>query len=97
VGRELVTSTEEIINDPNMLSTAVNAIDAVHGKRFAFQPVAKCALYSAFYDASIAHCANRMNAKYIKGTRRPWRRRDVQFPQLRSVLRCPPGRRGDER
>ena len=47
--------------------TAVNAIDAVLGKGFAFQPVAKWALYSAFYDASVAHCADKLNAKYIKG------------------------------
>jgi len=29
------------MNDPKTLSTAVNAIDAVHGKGFAFQPVGK--------------------------------------------------------
>jgi hypothetical protein len=51
------------MNDPNTLATAVNAIDAVHGKGFAFQPVAKWALYSAFYDASVAHCADKLNAK----------------------------------
>jgi glyoxylase-like metal-dependent hydrolase (beta-lactamase superfamily II) len=65
--QDMVTFTEEIINDPNVLSTAVNAIDAVHGKGSALQTVAKWALYSAFYDASIAHCANKMNAKYIEG------------------------------
>jgi glyoxylase-like metal-dependent hydrolase (beta-lactamase superfamily II) len=65
--QDIMTFTEEIMNDPNMLSTAVNAIDAVHGKGFAFQPVAKWALYGAFYDASIAHCADKMNAKYIQG------------------------------
>jgi glyoxylase-like metal-dependent hydrolase (beta-lactamase superfamily II) len=65
--QHIVTFTEEIMNDPNMLSTAVNAIDAVHGKGFAFQPVAKWALYSAFYDACVAHCAAKLNAKYIKG------------------------------
>ena len=65
--QDMVTLTEEIMNDPNMLTTAVNAIDAVHGKGFAFQPVAKWALYSAFYDASITHCANKLNAKYIQG------------------------------
>jgi hypothetical protein len=65
--QDIMTSIEEIMNDPSTLSTAVNAIDAVHGKGFAFQPVAKWALYSAFYDASVAHCADKLNAKYIKG------------------------------
>jgi hypothetical protein len=34
-----------------MLSDAVNAIDAVHGKGFAFQPVAKWAKYIKGPDA----------------------------------------------
>ena len=55
--QDIMTFTEEIMNDPNTLSTAINAIDAVHGKGFAAQPVAKWALYGAFYDASATHCA----------------------------------------
>ncbi len=39
----------------------------MHGKGFAFQPVAKWALYSAFYDASVTHCADKLNAKYFNG------------------------------
>ena len=38
--QDIMTFTEEIMNDPSMLSKAVDAIDAVHGKGFAFQPVA---------------------------------------------------------
>ena len=65
--QDIMTFTEEIMNDPNTLSTAINAIDAVHGKGFAAQPVAKWALYGAFYDASATHCADKLNAKYVKG------------------------------
>jgi glyoxylase-like metal-dependent hydrolase (beta-lactamase superfamily II) len=65
--QDIMTFTEEIMNDPNMLADAVNAIDAVHGKGFAHQPVAGWALSSAFYDASIKHCADKLNAKYIEG------------------------------
>lgn len=65
--QDIVTSIEEIMNDPDMLSTAVNAIDAVHGKGFAYQLVASWALYSAFYDVSTKHCADKLNAKYIQG------------------------------
>lgn len=65
--QDIVTSTEEIMNDPNTLTTAIDAIEAVHGKGFAAQPVAKWALSSAFFDASVTHCANKLNAKYING------------------------------
>jgi glyoxylase-like metal-dependent hydrolase (beta-lactamase superfamily II) len=65
--QDIMTFTEEIMNDPNILTNAINAIDAVHGKGFAFEPVATWALYSAFYDASIKHCADKLNAKYIQG------------------------------
>ena len=65
--QDIMTFTEEIMNDPNMLTNAVDAIDAVHGKGFAFQPVASWALYSAFVDVSLKHCADKLNAKYIEG------------------------------
>jgi glyoxylase-like metal-dependent hydrolase (beta-lactamase superfamily II) len=65
--QDIVTSIEEIMKDTNTLSTAVNAIDGVHGNGFAVQPVAKWALYSAFCDASVTHCADKLSAKYIKG------------------------------
>lgn len=65
--QDIVTKIEEIINDANSLFTAIGAIDAVHGAGFAFQVVAKWALFSAFYDASTTHCADFLNAKYIEG------------------------------
>jgi hypothetical protein len=65
--QDIIAFTEEIMNDPKMLTNAVNAIDEVHGKGFSHQTVAKWALNSAFYDASIAHCAEKLNAKYTKG------------------------------
>ena len=67
---DIRAAIEEVYTDANALFGAVGAINGVHdpdnafGGFFAFQPVAKWALFSAFYDLSVQHCTDVLDAKY---------------------------------
>lgn len=74
LGKEYVddirTAIEGVYLDATALFAAVGAINAEHdpgnlfGGFFAFQTVAKWALFSAFYDFSTQHCADLLDAKW---------------------------------
>lgn len=67
---DIRSSIEDIYLDANVLFAAIGAINQEHDPDndfmgfFAFQTVAKWALFSAFYDFSTQHCAEVLDAKY---------------------------------
>lgn len=67
---DIKAKIEEVYTDANALFGAVGAINGVHdpdekfGGFFAFQPVAKWALFSAFFDMSVKHCTDFLDSKY---------------------------------
>jgi glyoxylase-like metal-dependent hydrolase (beta-lactamase superfamily II) len=56
---------EEAYLDQTTLFSAIGAIDGKQGGGFSFQPVAKWALFSGFFDFSVKRCADKLDAKWL--------------------------------
>jgi glyoxylase-like metal-dependent hydrolase (beta-lactamase superfamily II) len=70
IGKEYISDIMRFVDqaymDQNALFSAANAINAAQGvPGFAFQTVAKWALFGGFYDFSVKECADKLDAKWL--------------------------------